>query len=164
MNRLARLGMFSGVLLAATSGCLFVRHNTQIVREKEQRQPVRFESERAQQHFLGGVHELHGHQQAVDVELTAVPFLCWSSHTSTLSENAIYNDQISACDSNGDGLITMHEATMFRAAVAQRIPPIVNPANKPPEPDAIVSVGPPPVQTAQKPPPSLISISSQSTK
>jgi hypothetical protein len=108
-------------VLCFASGCLFVHHTTRIVRDKEPVRPVRFESEQAKQFFLGGVHELQAHKDKSNMEITAVPFVCWNSSESALSDNAIYNDQISACDTNGDNLITLQEALVYRAVVAERV-------------------------------------------
>ena len=92
-----------------------------IERDKEPLRPVQFESEQARQFFLGGVHDLQTHKQSSNVEASAVPFLWLNISDSTLSNNAIYNDQISACDTNGDGIISLQEAIVFRAIVAERV-------------------------------------------
>ncbi len=105
----------------ASSGCLFVRHNTRVEREKESQAAVQFESEQAKRYFLGGVHEMQAHKQQSNLQVAAVPFVFWYSSTAEPSNNAVYNDQITACDTNGDNLITMQEATVYRAAVAEQI-------------------------------------------
>ena len=38
-----------------------------------------------------------------------------------LSDNAIYNDQISVCDSNGDSLVSTQEAVAYRSIVVAQI-------------------------------------------
>lgn len=124
--------------VCSSSGCLFVRQSARIEREKESLLPVQFESEQARQYFLGGVHELQARKQISNLEMSAVPFLWFNVSHSTLSDNAIYNDQISACDTNGDGLIDMQEATAYRAVIAERVqamdaktpPPENKPENK----------------------------------
>jgi hypothetical protein len=108
-------------LLCCSSGCLFVQHTTRVVRNKEPIHPAQFESERAQQFFVAGVHELQAHKKDFDVQVSAVPFLWWYSSTNELSDSAVYNDQISACDTNGDGIISMQEALAYRAIVAEQI-------------------------------------------
>ncbi len=113
--------LLCAVLSCSLSGCLFVRHSTRIVREKEAIHPIRFESEQAQRVFEAGVHELQARKETSGGEVTAVPFLCWYSYMNQLSDNAIYNDQESACDLNGDGFITLEEALAYRAKVEERI-------------------------------------------
>jgi hypothetical protein len=109
-----------GLLTCGSSGCLFMRHSTRVVREKEKKQAVRFESPRAEEYFLGGVHELQAHKQNGHPEVTAIPFLMVYSRVDELSDNAIYNDQISACDTDGDGVISMQESLAYRARIADR--------------------------------------------
>lgn len=109
------------LLLSCTSGCLFVRHNTQVVREKEAVRPIQFESDQACNVFEAGVHELQSSKKPSDADVLAVPFLCLYSHSSVLSDNAIYNDQESACDTNGDNMITLQEALDYRARVTERM-------------------------------------------
>jgi hypothetical protein len=120
MKRLTILSLCAASLCCVT-GCLFVRHSTSMVRDKEPLLPIRFESDRAKQYFLSGVHDLQSHKEGSDIQICAVPFLWWYSSASELSDNAIYNDQISVCDSNGDGLITTDEAMAFRAKVTEQL-------------------------------------------
>ncbi|MCE5269447.1 MAG: hypothetical protein LLG00_16345 [Planctomycetaceae bacterium] len=114
-------------LACALSGCLFVRHSTHVVREKEPIHPVRFESEQAKTVFEAGVHQLQAHKETSGGGLVAVPFICWYSHVNELSDNAIYNDQESACDLNGDNLISLEEALAYRSRVEQRVAAIDKP-------------------------------------
>jgi hypothetical protein len=109
------------LLLSCTSGCLFVRHNTRVVREKEALRPIQFESDQARSVFEAGVHELQAHKETSGGDVVAVPLLCWYSHVNELSDNAIYNDQESACDTNGDNIITLEEALPYRAKVTERM-------------------------------------------
>ena len=117
------------VLLCCSSGCLFVRHNTRVVREKEALRPIRFESDQARSVYEAGVHELQAHKDTSGGDVFAIPFLCWSSHVDQLSDNAIYNDQQSACDTNGDNMITLEEALAYRVKVTERMATAGN--NKP---------------------------------
>ena len=108
-------------LACVCSGCLFVRHTTHQVREKEALRPARFESAQTQSVFEAGVNDLKAHKNTSDPEVVAVPFVIWYSSVSELSDNAIYNDQISVCDTNGDNLITLDEAQAFRASTAEKV-------------------------------------------
>ena len=123
MNRHATILSLCAAAFCFNSGCLFVRQTTSVVREKENLRPVQFESEQARQYFEGGVHELQSHKQNFDQQVSAVPFLWLYSSNKELSDNAIYNDQISACDTNGDGVISMQEALEYRAKVAEQFRP-----------------------------------------
>jgi hypothetical protein len=116
-----RVGWLPVVLAACCSGCLFVRHTTHQVREKESLRTVQFESADAQGVFQAGVNELKAHKDQSDPEIVAIPFVIWYSSVNELSDNAIYNDQISICDLNSDNYITLDEAQAFRAKVAERL-------------------------------------------
>jgi hypothetical protein len=108
-------------LLCSLSGCLFVNHSTRVVRDKEPMLPVQFESKQAQQYYAAGVHDLQTRKQTYNFQVSAMPLLWWRSTANELSDNAIYNDQISVCDTNGDNFITMEEAMAYRSIVASQI-------------------------------------------
>ena len=109
------------LLLSCTSGCLFVQHKTRVVRDKEALRPVQFESDQACSVFEAGVHELQANKQSTDADVLAIPFVCVYSRTNVLSDNAIYNDQESASDTDGDNTITLQEALDYRARVTERM-------------------------------------------
>ncbi len=102
-------------ILSACSGCLFVRHSTRVIRENEPQRPVRFESEQAQNLFEGPVAELKSQKTGSNPQVFFIPFLCWYSREDVLSDAAVYNDQIAACDTNGDQVISLEEAAAYRA-------------------------------------------------
>jgi hypothetical protein len=108
-------------LLSSTSGCLFVNHSTKVVRDKEPMHRVAFESPQAQQAFVAGVHDLQSHKQAYNFQVSAMPVLWWKSTANELSDNAIYNDQISVCDTDADGMISTQEAVTYRSVVTAQI-------------------------------------------
>ncbi|MEN6449424.1 MAG: hypothetical protein ABFC96_02950 [Thermoguttaceae bacterium] len=121
-NRACRFSLLAfATLSCALSGCLFVRHSTRIVREKEAVHPIRFESDQAKTVFEAGVHQLQAHKETFGGDVLAVPFVCWRSHVNELSDNAVYNDQESACDLNGDGFISLEEALAYRAKVEDQV-------------------------------------------
>jgi hypothetical protein len=148
--------LLGAAVFCCSSGCLFVHHSTRIVRDKEATRPVQFQSQQARQSFLAGVHELQAHKQSSGPNVTAVPFLWWYSSATELSDNAIYNDQISACDTNADGIISTEEALAYRAAVTEQIRSAERPKTE--EHHATVSVplstGPPSAESSM--PPGLI--------
>jgi hypothetical protein len=113
--------LVAATLFCSFSGCLFVNHSTKVVRDKEPMQRVAFESEQARQSFMAGVHDLQSHKQSYNFQVSAMPLLWWRSSANELSDNAIYNDQISVCDTNGDGFISTQEAVTYRSIVAAQI-------------------------------------------
>ena len=115
------IALLAAALLCSTSGCLFVNHSTKVVRDKEPMQRVQFESEQAHQCFVAGVHDLQTRKQSYNFQVSAMPLLWWRSSANELSDNAIYNDQISVCDTNGDGVISTQEALTYRSIVAAQI-------------------------------------------
>lgn len=106
------------VLLSISSGCLFVRHSTHVVRESEKPQAVQFESPQAQNMFDSGVAQAKQHKESSNPKVLAVPLVCWYSRADVLSDNAVYNDQILVCDTNGDRVITNQEAYAYSSRVA----------------------------------------------
>ncbi len=141
-----------------------MRASTKVVREKEAIRPARFESEQAQQYFTAGVHDLQAHKQSFDARISAFPLLWFSATASELSDNAIYNDQLSACDTNADGVISMQEALVFRGKVTEQIQ--LTEKNKP-KTDSNDGNPTPPTPLAQKPserPPALIHLSSKTSE
>jgi hypothetical protein len=120
-NRLSwtALCLFAAVL-CASSGCLFARHSTNVVREKETPRAVRFESDQARGLFEAQVAELKSHKEATNGKVFFVPFIVWYSRMDVLSDNAIYNDQALACDLNGDGLISVQEAFAYSEKMKEK--------------------------------------------
>jgi hypothetical protein len=156
--------LLCAALLCPGSGCLLVRHSTRVVRDNEAIQPVRFESEQARKMFEAGVHEVQAHKESFGGDVFALPLVCWVSHVSELSDNAIYNDQISSCDANGDGFITLQEAVNYRSRVDERIAQIAKAraaASKGSPPLAEPPI--PPASPDNSPAPALIHISSRSS-
>lgn len=108
------------MLLMLECGCLVVRTTTRVVRENEAMRMVKFESEQARSAFEAGVDEVRAQKKGCDVDAFAIPFLCLLCNTTTISDNAVYNDQAALCDTDGDGLITDQESLAYRARVAAR--------------------------------------------
>lgn len=163
MDRLVICLSLCATMLSFNTGCLFVRHSTKVVREKEKIQPARFESQQAEQYFLAGVHDLQTHKPNFDVQVSAVPLLWWYSRTSVLSDNAVYNDQLTACDLNADGVISASEAVAFRTGVAEQIAKTEK--EKATANESKTASNMPPVSASvsgdsPKPPPALINVSS----
>jgi hypothetical protein len=102
-------------------GCLFVRHTTRVVRKDEVRQPVRFESEQAQYLFEGGISDVKPLQGMRNPEIVAVPLLLLYARTDVLSDAAFYNDQLLACDTDGNRSITLDEALAYRARTQAKV-------------------------------------------
>jgi hypothetical protein len=123
MNRSPWLvAAFCFVLIAVNSGCLFTRHTTNVVRKNEKPRPVGFESAQAKNIFDGKVAEVKAFSRTEmsNPRVVAVPFLLWYSSTDVVSDNGIYNDQVAICDTNGDGIISLAEATTYAARVDEQ--------------------------------------------
>ena len=106
-------------LTVCCTGCLVNHSQKRIIREHEERIPVRFES-------LGAAESFNEIANSEDMRKTlgssasfGVPFLIGLSRESVPSQNAFYNDQVSRCDINGDGLISDQEAYSFSDAVTR---------------------------------------------
>jgi len=122
-------------ILCTSSGCLFVRHSTRTVRANERQRLVQFESEETRNIFEGQVGEAKVVKASANPQIVAVPFLLWYSRTDNLSDAAAYNDQVRACDTNGDSFITLHEARAYQTQIQAMVA-----ASRPkPDPNAPVS-------------------------
>lgn len=99
------------------SGCLVTHVNRSVVRDKEPRREMQFESPFAQRTFNQLAFNEKRRDATASVRMVAIPFLTMHVHSATPSENAFYNDQIAACDTDGDGLITDSEAISFHERV-----------------------------------------------
>jgi hypothetical protein len=112
----------SAALLAFSSGCLFTRHTTNVVRKDEKPRAVTFESPQAKNLFDGKLVEVRSNLTSMsNPKVVAVPFVLWWSSTEVVSDNGIYNDQVAICDKNGDGVITLDEANIYAAQVDEKI-------------------------------------------
>lgn len=100
-------------LMSIHSGCLVTHVNRSIVREREPRRDMQFESPFAQRTFNQLAFNEKRRNGSVSARMVAIPFLTMHVHTATPSENAYYNDQIAVCDTDGDGFITDSEAMSY---------------------------------------------------
>lgn len=101
------------VPLIVCSAC----QSPRVVRESEMRRAVRFESEQARQVFLA----------RVDAEMSrkteTKSRFGQNSSAEVLSDSAIYNDQVAACDANRDDFITLEELKTHNPKTASREQP-----------------------------------------
>lgn len=111
------------VAIASSSGCLFTRHTTTVVRKNEKPRAVTFESPQAKNIFDGKLVEARTNLNAnfSNPRVIAVPFLLWYSSSEVVSDNGIRNDQLAVCDANGDNVITLDEATIYAARIDEQI-------------------------------------------
>jgi hypothetical protein len=118
---------FSMVCCAAvvvfSSGCLFTRHTTTVVRKNEKPRAVTFESPQAKNIFDGKLVEARTNLNAnfSNPRVVAVPFLLWYSSSEVVSDNGIRNDQLAICDANGDNVIALDEATIYAARIDEQV-------------------------------------------
>lgn len=104
-------------LLSFQTGCLVTHVNRSIVREREPRRELEFESPFAQRTFNQLAFNEKRRNGSASTRMVAIPFLTMHVHSATPSENAFYNDQIAACDTDGDGFITDSEAMSYHDRV-----------------------------------------------
>jgi hypothetical protein len=107
--------MISILSLVFFSGCLIIRHTTNIVRKNEKPRAVQFESAQAKNVFDGKLADVKSRQSMSNPHVLAVPFLLLNSSAEVVSDNGMFNDQALLCDSNGDGIITLKEAQIYAA-------------------------------------------------
>jgi hypothetical protein len=110
-------------LLAASSGCLFTRFTTNTVRKNEKPRAVTFESAQARNIFEGKLAESRANlsSNTANPRVVAVPFLLLWASTDVVSDTGIRNDQLAICDANGDGVITVDEASVYATKVDELI-------------------------------------------
>ena len=102
-------------LLAATSGgCLFNATGEKVVRGREERRKIDFESEQALVDFESTVRRRdtsmtrnQGQSQVM------IPFILYVDQTRVLSSNAFYNDEVAAADVDGDGILSDAEVRAY---------------------------------------------------
>lgn len=104
-------------LMSLQTGCLVTHVNRSIVREREPRRELNFESPFAARTFNQLAFNEKRRNASASTRMVAIPFLTMHVHSATPSENAFYNDQIAACDTDGDGFITDSEAMSFHERV-----------------------------------------------
>jgi hypothetical protein len=156
--------LLCAALLCHGSGCLLVRHSTRVVRDNEPIRSMAFESEQAKRVFEAGVHEMQAHRTGYGGDVFALPFICWVSHSNELSDNAIYNDQMAACDANGDNCITLQEAANYRSRVDERIAQMEKAKAAEAKTASTLPEPPKPTEPPDKSaPPALIHVSSRSS-
>ena len=110
-----------GAMVLCCTGCLFVRHSTNVVRRDEKLKRIEYDSPEAESLFTSAVADKRADKSMGNPRVTAVPFLLWYSRTDELSDNAVFNDAVAACDVNGDRVISVDEARRFQARVQTEV-------------------------------------------
>ena len=113
MNARALKSLLALTLLCPFAGCLFTHASERVLRPEEQLYEVSFQTPLAEEMFMTCV----AHPDADSGKsgsFVGIPFLLAWARSERLSKNAIHNDQIVLCDTNGDGLITDLEALRYR--------------------------------------------------
>jgi hypothetical protein len=110
-------------VLASSSGCLFTRHTTNVVRKNEKPRAVTFESPQSKHIFEGKLAESRANlvNNFSNPRIVAVPFVLWYSSTDVVSDTGIRNDQLAICDVNGDSVITNDEAAAYATRVDELV-------------------------------------------
>lgn len=95
-------------------GCLINADGDRIVRRSEARRDITFESEEGLVRFQKAVRQRSGYSERyVGRSSFAIPFLIAVDQKRVLSENAWYNDQVTAADVNGDGELSDAEVEAY---------------------------------------------------
>lgn len=102
------------LLPAVTSGCLINSDGDRIIRRSEARREVAFESEEGLVRFQKAVRQRSGYNERyVGRSSFAIPFLISVDRKRILSENAWYNDQVTAADVDGDDQLSDAEVEAY---------------------------------------------------
>jgi len=101
------------LLMPALAGCMTLYHKRDVARAGEERLSVNFESEAAATWFQSRLALRNRDREASKQTLFAVPFVTLYHRETVLADNAFFNDQVRACDTNGDGKITEAEARVY---------------------------------------------------
>lgn len=111
MNRFVYFIMACGVC-STLSGCITLFSKTEIVRSHEPLKTMQFESADVAEDFrraaklneakvVGGTH-------------LGVPFVTLYTSETVLAKNANFNDAVTKCDTDQDGVITAKEVSVFK--------------------------------------------------
>jgi hypothetical protein len=112
-KRCVALMLAAGVLCSCMS--ITGYRKNEVLRGGEPRAALAFESPAVAEAFATAVRERWDANAAqVKREHFGILFVCCYDRTTSLSENAFYNDQARACDLNGDNLITDAEVCFYR--------------------------------------------------
>lgn len=106
-------------------GCFTLTHYERVdrIRSTEPRLCVNYETPQTAEEFNRAVRKRWQHcGDRKTKEAFCIPFVCSFERSSTLAEDAFFNDQVQACDLNGDGLITDAEARIYRCR-CEDVPP-----------------------------------------
>ena len=102
-----------GVTGALMSGCLVMGSKHEVLRKDETVKKIEFESEEAGILFHKVRRQATAHGGQEEHDCIVIPFIIAHNTHRKLSDNARYNDEISKCDANGDGHITLIEAKIY---------------------------------------------------
>jgi hypothetical protein len=111
MNRVRRLAVTVAVVSATLlPGCLTLYSKTEVVRAEEARRPITFENAEAAEIFHKASQSKSGSLGGTDI---SIPFITLYSKERQLSDSALFNECVTRCDTNQDGIITLVEAQIF---------------------------------------------------
>ncbi len=91
-------------------GCLTLFSKTEVIRGEEPRRPITFENPQAAEVFNKAMKDKTANLGGTYV---AIPFITLYEKERQLSDSARFNDCVSRCDTNQDGVITVAEAQIF---------------------------------------------------
>ncbi len=117
-------------LLTPATGCLFTHASERVIRQDEQLYEVGYQSALAEETFQACVSHPDAKDSGKSGSFVGIPFLLAWARSERLSENAVHNDQIILCDTNGDGIITDLEALRYRDRYFPNVEPGLSLASK----------------------------------
>ena len=101
-------------LAAVAGGCLINAEGERVVRNNEARRTVQFESDTGLEQFQQTVRMRGSWASRYQGESSfGIPFIIGVEQRRVISENAFYNDQVSAADVNGDGVLSDAEVRAY---------------------------------------------------
>lgn len=102
--------VFAVASLALLPGCLTLFSKTEVVRGEEPRRPIRFESQQSAEEFNQATKDKSA---GLGGTRLGVPFVTLYAKSRQLSDSAHFNDCVTRCDTDQDGVITLVEARVF---------------------------------------------------
>ena len=109
-------------LAFCAAGCLIISDDDKVVRRKEPRTVVRFESDAGMLRFVGHFNRHSGRdERSLGEGSLMIPFIAAINQERVLAKNAYYNDQVEAADVDANGTLSDAEVNAFVGTA----PPVV---------------------------------------
>jgi hypothetical protein len=116
LRSLTNLWTLAALALASLgTGCI----STEKVEYRDtERSKVQFENDTAGRHFYEAYAKLQSHHDRTESKTHVyLPIIFDHKHRIVEGDNAVFNDAVKRCDTNGDSTITENEARIFSESV-----------------------------------------------